>query len=97
MVSTSLWLSWMPVRLVIRRLLFGLNWVGNIPLWRFDHESLDEIFSTVILSLLLIQKGQLSVSTERMCTILVNHLEENACLVKVLLGKLTGLDMTPLG
>ena len=34
-----------------------------------------EIFSTVILSLPLIQKGQLSVSGERMCTILVNHLE----------------------
>ena len=32
-----------------------------------------EIFSTVILSLPLIQEGQLSVSGERMCTILVNH------------------------
>ena len=37
-----------------------------------DHE----IFSTVILSLPLIQVGQLSVSGERMCTILVNHLED---------------------
>ena len=37
-----------------------------------DHE----IFSTVILSLLLIQVGQLSVSGERMCTILVNRLED---------------------
>ena len=36
-----------------------------------DHE----IFSTVILSLPLIQEGQLSVSGERMCTILVNCLE----------------------
>ena len=34
-----------------------------------DHE----IFSTVILSLPLIQEGQLSVSGERMCTILVNR------------------------
>ena len=33
-----------------------------------DHE----IFSTVI----LIQEGQLSVSGKRMCTILVNHLED---------------------
>ena len=33
------------------------------------------IFSTVILSLPLIQEGQLSVSGERMCTILVNCLE----------------------
>ena len=49
-----------------------------------------EIFSTVILSLLLIQEGQLSVSGERMCTILVNRLN-------VWLGKLTTLDMTPLG
>ena len=36
-----------------------------------DHE----IFSTVILSLPLIQEGQLSVSGERMRTILVNRLE----------------------
>ena len=36
-----------------------------------DHE----IFSTVILSLPLIQEGQLSVSGERMCTIVVNSLE----------------------
>ena len=35
-----------------------------------------EIFSTVILSFPLIQEGQLSVSGERMCTILVNHLED---------------------
>ena len=37
-----------------------------------DHE----IFSTVILSLPLIQEGQLSVSGERMCTILVNRVED---------------------
>ena len=35
-----------------------------------------EIFSTVILSFLLIQGGQLSVSGERMCTILVNCFED---------------------
>ena len=35
-----------------------------------------EIFPTVILSLPLIQEGQLSVSGERMCTILVNRLED---------------------
>ena len=35
-----------------------------------------EIFSTVILSLPLIQEEQLSVSGERMCTILVNRLED---------------------
>ena len=40
--------------------------------WRFDHE----IFSTVILSPPLIQEGQLSVSGERMCTILVFRLED---------------------
>ena len=34
------------------------------------------IFSTVILSLPLIQEGQLSVSGERMCTILVNRLDD---------------------
>ena len=37
-----------------------------------DHE----IFSTVILSITLIQEGQLSVSGERMCTVLVNRLED---------------------
>ena len=37
-----------------------------------DHK----IFSTVILSLPLIQEGQLSVSGKRMCTILVNRLED---------------------
>ena len=58
-----------------------------------DHE----IFSTVILSNPLIQEGQLSVSGERMCTILVNRLEDKAWPVKVWLGKLTALDMTPLG
>ena len=36
-----------------------------------DHE----IFSTVILSLPLVPEGQLSVSRERMCTILVNRLD----------------------
>ena len=35
-----------------------------------------EIFSAVILSLPLIQEGQLSVSGERMYTILVNRLED---------------------
>ena len=37
-----------------------------------DHE----IFSTVILSLPLIKEGQLSVSGKRVCTILVNRLED---------------------
>ena len=41
------------------------------------HSLIDhEIFSTVILSHPLIQEGQLSVSDERMCTILVNPLED---------------------
>ena len=56
-----------------------------------------EIFSTVIVSFSLIQEGQLSVSGERMCTILVNRLQDYACPVNVWLGKLTALDMTPLG
>ena len=58
-----------------------------------DHE----IFSMVIPSLPLIQEGQLSVSGKRMCTILVNRLEDEACPVNIWLGKLTALDMTPLG
>ena len=77
---------------------FKPHQVDNILSWIFDHE----IFSTVILSLPLIQEGQLSVSCERMRTILVNSLEDLACPVKVWLGKLPGgklstPDMTPLG
>ena len=45
--------------------------VGNILSW-IDHN----IFSMGILSLPLIQEGQLSVSGERMCTILVNRSED---------------------
>ena len=45
--------------------------------WRPGVVEIDhEIFSTVILSLPLIQEGQLSVSGERMCTMLVNRLED---------------------
>ena len=66
--------------------------------WQHSFVEIDrEIFSTVILSLPLIQEGQLSVSGEGMCTILVNRLEDKACPVNVWLGKLTALDMTPLG
>ena len=47
------------------------------PGWQHSFVEIDrEIFSTVILSLSLIQEGQLSVSGERMCTILVNRLED---------------------
>ena len=46
--------------------------VGKISFLEIDHE----IFSMVILFLPLIQEGQLSVSGERMCTILVNRLED---------------------
>ena len=45
---------------------------GQHSFVEIDHE----IFSTVILSLPLIQEGQLSVSGERMCTILVNRLDD---------------------
>ena len=45
--------------------------------WQHSFMEIDhEIFSMVILSLPLIQEGQLSVSGERMCTILVNRLED---------------------
>ena len=45
--------------------------------WQHSFVEIDhEIFSTAILSLPLIQEGQLSVSGERMCTILVNRLED---------------------
>ena len=62
----------MRARLVIRRLLVR-------PLPGRQHSFVEirhELFSTIILSLPLIQEGQLSVSGERMCTILVNRLED---------------------
>ena len=49
--------------------------VGSTPASR-QHSSIEidhEMYSTVILSLHLIQEGQLSVSGKRMCTILVNR------------------------
>ena len=52
---------------------------GFIPRqgWQHSFVKIDrEIFSMVILSLSLIQEGQLSVSGERMCTILANRLED---------------------
>ena len=67
-----LWLNWMHIPLVIRRL-----WVRPPSGRQHSFVEIDlEIFSTVILSLLLIQEGQLSVSGKRMCTILVNRLED---------------------
>ena len=46
--------------------------------WQHSFVEIDsEIFSTVFLSLPLIQEGQLSVSGERMCTILLVNLLED--------------------
>ena len=72
LLSTPRWLSWMHVRLVIRRFRVRLPPCRQHSFVEIDHE----IFSTVILSLPLIQEGQLSFSGERMCTILVNRLED---------------------
>ena len=61
------WLSWLHIELVIRRLQ-----VQPPPGWQHPFMEIHYvIFSTVILSFPLIQEGQLlSVSGERMCTIL---------------------------
>ena len=57
----------MHVRQVIRRLQVQPLLDRQHSFVEIDHE----IFSTVILSLLLIKEGQLSVSGERMCTKLI--------------------------
>ena len=57
--------------LVIRRLRVQPPPCQQHSFVEVDHE----IFSSVILFLPLIQKGQLSVSGERICTLLVNHVE----------------------
>ena len=45
--------------------------------WQHSFMEIDhEIFSMIILTLPQIHEGQFSVSGERMCTILVNHLED---------------------
>ena len=69
-ISKPWWLTWMHVRLVIRRL-----WVQPPPgrlhsFLEINHE----IYSKVFLP--LIQEGQLSFSGKRMGTILVNDLED---------------------
>ena len=56
-------------------LLFGGH--GFDPRRQYSFAEINnEIFSMVILSLPLIQEGQLSVSGERMRTVLVNRLED---------------------
>ena len=59
-------------RIIIVFLLSVLSRGRQHSFVKIDHE----LFSSVILSLPLIQEGQLSVSGERMCTILVNRLED---------------------
>ena len=89
-LSQPRWLNWMCV--LTRSLQVRPPLDGQHSFEEIDHE----IFSSVILSLLLFQEGQLSDSGERMPTVLVNRLGLS-CPVKVWLGKLTALDMTPLG
>ena len=60
------------IRLETRRSRFNPRRGRQHSFVEIDHA----IFSTVILSLPLIQEGQLSVSGERMCTMLVNRLED---------------------
>ena len=61
---------WCAIRLETRRSRVHPRRGCQHSFVEIDHE----IFSTVILSLPLIQEGQLSVSGERMCTILVKYL-----------------------
>ena len=55
----------------------GVQEVAGLPGRQHSFvEIAHEIFSTVILSLLLIQEGLLSATGKRMCTILDNRLED---------------------
>ena len=71
-IRKSISTYWLCIRLVIRKLRVQPSPGPQHSFMEIDQE----IVSTVILSLPLIQEGQLSVSGERICTILVNHLEE---------------------
>ena len=64
---------------LVARQTGNLEVSGWIPARILQHSFLDiyhEIFSTIIISLLLIQEGQLSVSSERMCISIVGWLTE---------------------
>ena len=77
------WLSWMHVRPVIMRLqVRPPTQVCNVLSWRL----IMKWFFRVILSLPLIQEGQLSVSGKRMCAILLflRHHSERHFLLGVL-------------
>ena len=54
-------------------LVAQLDGGGNILFWRFI---MKYFFTVILLSLLLIQEGQLSVSGKNVYYILVNHLED---------------------
>ena len=72
-------------------------WVRPPPGRQHSFVGIDhEIVSMVILSLQLIQEGQLSVSGKRICIGMVDCFVDEACRVKVWLGKLTAFNMTPL-
>ena len=67
------WFNWM------RRPTGDQEVTGSTPTSGQQHSFVEidhEIYSTVILSRPLTQEKQLSVSGERMCTILVNRLED---------------------
>ena len=67
-------MRWLTVHKIDQKHVLGTHWKRGRQhsFMETDHE----IFSAVILSLPLIQEGQLSVSGERICTILVNCLED---------------------
>ena len=78
-IFTRKTILWLPLLLSRTLVLFGKGVSRVRPRRGRRHSFVEidhEIFSTVILSLPLIQEGQLSVSGERMCTILVNRLED---------------------
>ena len=63
--------------------------VGNLLSWRLIMKYFLRSFPST--------DSRKAVSGKRMCTILVNCLEDQACPLNVWLGKLTAPDMTPLG
>ena len=76
LVSRPRWLSWMHIGLVIRRLWVRPPLGLQHSFMETDHIFYGHSLHLVILSIPLIQEGQSSVSGERMCTILVNRLED---------------------
>ena len=74
------------------------DWSQEVTDRQYSFIAIDlEVFSTVILyPFFWFKKGICQFLVKKMCTILVNRIEDYACPIKIRLGKVTALEMTPM-